>query len=104
MALSSLQEPDLKQKLALAHVNTAQAAPILIASVPAEALAQRPDVFNAAREVAAASDEIGSAEAERYPRLGLSGSVGRSRVRSGGTRGDFTTWSIGSLSLHHYPR
>ena len=99
VALSSLQEPDLKQKLALAQVNTARAAPILIASMPAEALAQRPDVFNAAREVAAASDEIGSAEAERYPRLGLSGSVGRSQVRSGGARGDFTTWSIGPLSL-----
>ena len=99
VALSSLQEPDLKQKLALAQVNRAQAAPILIASVPAEALAQRPDVFNAAREVAAASDEIGGAEAERYPRLALSGSVGRSRARSGGVSSDFTTWSIGPLSL-----
>jgi outer membrane protein, multidrug efflux system len=99
VALSGLQEPDLKQKLALAQVNRAQAAPILIASVPAQALAQRPDVFNAAREVAAASSEIGSAEAERYPRLGLSGSVGRSRVSSGGVNSDFTSWSIGPLSL-----
>jgi outer membrane protein, multidrug efflux system len=99
VALSSLPEPDLKQKLALAQVKRAQAAPIFIASVPAEALAQRPDVFSAAREVAAASDEIGTAEAERYPRLGLSGSVGRSQVRSGGVSSDFTTWSIGPLSL-----
>ncbi len=99
VALSSLQELDLKKKLTLAQVNAAQAAPILIANVPVEALAQRPDVFNAAREVAAASDEIGSADAERYPRLGLSGSIGRSQVRSGGVRGDFTTWSIGPLSL-----
>jgi outer membrane protein, multidrug efflux system len=99
VALSGLQEPDLKQKLALAQVNRAQAAPILIASVPAQALAQRPDVFNAAREVAAASGEIGSLEAERYPRLGLSGSVGRSRVSSGGISSDFTSWSIGPLSL-----
>jgi len=99
VALSSLEEPDLKQKLALAQVMSEQEAPIFIASVPAEALAQRPDVFDAAREVAAASDEIGSLDAERYPRLGLSGSVGRSQVRSGGVSSDFTTWSIGPLSL-----
>ena len=99
VALSSLQEPDLKQKLALSQVIPVQVAPIFIASVPAETLAQRPDVFNAAREVAAASDEIGSAEADRYPRLGLAGSVGRSQVRSGGVSSDFTTWAIGPLSL-----
>ena len=99
VALSGLQEPDLKQQLALAQGIPAQAAPISIANVPAEALAQRPDVFSAARDVAAASDEIGSAQAERYPRLGLNGSVGRSQVRSGGVSSDFTTWSIGPLSL-----
>ena len=99
VALSSLQEPDLRSKLATAPVIRAQAASILIASVPADALLQRPDVFNAAREVAAASDEIGSAQAERYPRLGLSGSIGTSRVRSGGVSTDFNTWSIGPLSL-----
>ena len=99
VALSSLPEPDLKQKLALAPAVLAQAASIFIAIVPADALLQRPDIFNAAREVAAASDEIGSAQAERYPRLGLSGSIGTSRVRSGGVSSDYNTWSIGPLSL-----
>ena len=99
VAISALPEPDLKQKLALAPVILAQAAPILIADVPADALAQRPDIFAAAREVAAASDDIGIAQAERYPRLGLSGSIGTSRVRSGGVSSDFNTWSIGPLSL-----
>ena len=99
VAFSALPEPDLKKKLALAQVVRAQEAPILIATVPADALAQRPDIFNAAREVAAASEEIGSAQAERYPRLGLSGSIGTSRVRSGGVSTDFNTWSIGPLSL-----
>ena len=99
VALSALPEPDLKQKLALAPEIRAQAAPILIATVPADALAQRPDIFAAAREVAAASDDIGSAQAARYPRLALSGSIGTSRVRSGGVSSDFNTWSIGPLSL-----
>jgi multidrug efflux system outer membrane protein len=47
-------------------------APVI--SVPAEVLAQRPDIFNAAREVDAARLEVGSARAQRFPRLSLSGS------------------------------
>jgi outer membrane protein, multidrug efflux system len=99
VALSGLEEPFLRQKLSFAQSNRARVAPISIASVPADALAQRPDLFNEAREVAAASYEIGSAEAARYPRLALSGSIGGSRVRSAGGSSDFTTWSIGPLSL-----
>ncbi len=100
VALSALEEPLLRQKLALAQQTRARVAPILIASVPADALAQRPDVFNAAREVAAASFEIGSAQADRYPRLSLSGTVGSTRVRTAGVSSDFTTWSIGPLALN----
>jgi outer membrane protein, multidrug efflux system len=99
VALSGLEEPFLKQKLAVAQAIRARVAPILIAFVPADALAQRPDVFNAAREVAAASYEIGSAEAQRYPRLSLTGSIGTSVVRSAGVSNDFNTWSIGPLAL-----
>ena len=76
VALSGLAEPDLRQKLAPAQVERAQAAIVSIASVPADVLAQRPDVFSAGREVAAASADVGSAQAARYPRLGLSGSIG----------------------------
>jgi outer membrane protein, multidrug efflux system len=99
VALSGLSEPFLKQKLVAAQAGRAQAAPITIASVPAQMLAQRPDVFSAAREVAAASDEIGSAEAERYPRLTLSGSVAVARGQSSGVSAGFDTWSIGPLAV-----
>jgi outer membrane protein, multidrug efflux system len=99
VALSSLEEPVLRQKLAVAGVFNASSALISIADVPADALAQRPDVFTAAREVAAASYEIGSAEAARYPRLALSGSIGSTRVRNAGVSTDFNTWSIGPLAL-----
>ena len=99
VALSGLNEPDLKKKLAATQSGRAQAAPITIATVPAQMLAQRPDVFSAAREVAAASDEIGSVDAERYPRLTLSGSVGAARGRSGGVSASFETWAIGPLAL-----
>ncbi|MFI5443803.1 efflux transporter outer membrane subunit [Polaromonas sp. UC242_47] len=99
VALTALPEPDLRSKLALATVGIAQTATISIASVPAHALAQRPDVFNAQREVAAASAEVGNAEAARYPSLRLSGAVTANTFRSDGLRADFNTWSIGPLAL-----
>ena len=99
VALTGLTEPDIRQKLASAPVPPAHAATIFIASLPADTLAQRPDVFNAEREVAAASADIGSAQAERYPRLSLSGSIGNTRVRTGGVGSSLDTWSIGPLAL-----
>ncbi|MDO9359082.1 MAG: efflux transporter outer membrane subunit [Polaromonas sp.] len=99
VALTGLSEPDLRSKLASAPVGPGQAATISIASVPAQALAQRPDVFAAERDVAAASADVGSAQAQRYPRLTLSGSVAANRFRSGGVSTDFNTWSIGPLAV-----
>ena len=99
LALTGLEEPDLRQKLALVHMERAQAAIISIALAPAEALAQRPDVFGAGREVAAASADLGSAQAARYPRLALSGNIGIARIQAGGGSLNLDTWSIGPLSL-----
>lgn len=99
VALSGLPELELKQKVALAPYPRAQAAIFSIASVPADALAQRPDVFSAARDVAAASADVGSADAQRYPRLSLGGSIGASNFRSSGLSANLTTWSIGPLAL-----
>jgi outer membrane protein, multidrug efflux system len=99
VALTGLPEPEIRSKLALAQEGRAQAAMISIANVPADALAQRPDVFSAEREVAAASADIGSAQAQRYPRLSLSGAIGRSGIHSGGESTSLNTWTIGPLAL-----
>ncbi len=99
VALTGLAEPDLRQKLAFPYIQPDNFAIISIASVPAEALAQRPDIFSAGRDVAAASADLGSAEAARYPRLGLSGNIGAARIYAGGGSANLDTWSIGPLSL-----
>jgi NodT family efflux transporter outer membrane factor (OMF) lipoprotein len=44
--------------------------------VPAETLRQRPDIRRAERELAAATAQVGQAEAARYPNLSLSGTLG----------------------------
>ena len=99
VALTALAEGDLRQKLAEAPAGIGLRAPITIANMPASVLAQRPDLYQAEREVAAASAEVGSAEAQRFPRLGLNGSITAARFRANGVTDDLTLWSIGPLSL-----
>jgi len=125
-ALTAISEPQLRQKLAVAPAAApsagspasggtgsrtsaaggvvagyaAYAAPsIAIAELPARTLSQRPDVFTAEREVAAASADVGNAQAQRYPRLSLSGSVGVANFRTGGENTRTDTWTIGPLAI-----
>jgi outer membrane protein TolC len=67
--------------------------------VPAELLTQRPDVFQAERAVAAASADVGSTLADRFPRLSLTGQVNAGFVHAAGTTTDVQTWSVGPLAL-----
>ncbi|MDB5959175.1 MAG: transporter [Massilia sp.] len=97
VALTALPEGQLRERVA---GSTAVAAnPIEISALPAQVLAQRPDVFNAERLVAAASYDVGSAQAERYPRLTLQGNVGVANFRSGGENTKVDAWTIGPLAL-----
>ena len=99
VALSALPEPQLRQKLAVAWTEPSKPAVLTVASVPAQVLVQRPDVYQAEREVAAASAEVGSARAQRFPRLSLFGSIAAGNVRTGGVSTDLQTWSIGPLAV-----
>jgi NodT family efflux transporter outer membrane factor (OMF) lipoprotein len=98
-ALTGWDEPALRQKLAQSPVAPPQQGMTEISSVPAEVLSQRPDVFNAARQLNAASFEVGSARAQRYPRLTISGSIAANRSNSRGFTQRFTTWSVGPVAL-----
>ena len=99
VAMTAWAEPELRQKLALAAPASLQQGIADISSVPAEVLGQRPDVYNAARELTAASFEVGSARAQRYPRLSIGGSVARNRISSRAFTRSFDTWSLGPISL-----
>jgi len=71
-----------------------------MASAPAQALAQRPDLLNAERELVAASAEVSQAQAARLPRIALNGSINSSRFESsafGNQSG--TLWSIGPVTV-----
>ncbi|QYF91799.1 efflux transporter outer membrane subunit [Massilia sp. PAMC28688] len=97
VALSGMAEPALRTRLAATAVVPAR--PVAITTVPAQLLAQRPDVFAAEQEVAAASADVGSALAQRYPRLSLAGAIGVGNFRTGGENIQTDTWTIGPVAL-----
>ncbi len=99
VALTGLAEPALRSQLAAGSAQLPKPAQIVITSVPAEALAQRPDLFSAAREVLAASADLSQSQAQRYPRIVLNGSIGAARFSSGATTLDGTIWSLGPVSV-----
>ena len=108
VALTTFTEPEIRSKMtsntgsAVVFIASTAINNIAISAIPklpAQLLTQRPDVFAAQQEVAAASGDVGSAQAAKYPRLGLSGSLGLQSIRSGGVGVNGATWSIGPVSL-----
>ncbi len=99
VALTALAEPTLRQRLQAS--GQADAEPVMpgVATLPAQVLSQRPDLYNAEREVAAASADLGAAQAQRYPRLMLNGQIGTLNYSTQGGTTDLSTWSIGPIVL-----
>jgi len=104
VALTGLDEARLRSQVApqdaAASPGQAASAAFSVASIPADALRQRPDVWAAEREVLAARAETGSAEAARWPSLSLGGSISRMQLRSQGMSGGLGVWSFGPLALN----
>lgn len=64
--------------------------------LPADLLTTRPDVASAERKLAQATAKIGAAEADRYPAVSLTGSVGTSALRVGDlAKYSSMSWSVG---------
>ena len=94
VALSALPEAQVRGLVRAG--SAAQEAPALaLASLPAQTIAQRPDVFAAERDVFKAA----GAQAQRWPRLTINGSIGPAQFGIGGVDKNLTTWSLGPVSL-----
>jgi NodT family efflux transporter outer membrane factor (OMF) lipoprotein len=95
--LTGSDEAQLRALLVMGDGHLPQPAMLAVESVPAQVLRQRPDLASLERQVAAASADIGVAQADLYPSLSLSGSISVSASNS--TR-PATGWSLGpSLSI-----
>jgi outer membrane protein, multidrug efflux system len=108
VALSGLPEAGLREKLkqskAASNKMAAQTALFSIANsvtqLPAQLLAQRPDIAAAQLDVTAAAMDIRSFDARRYPSLSLNGSIGAGSTRQMGMTADGITWGIGPIALN----
>jgi outer membrane protein, multidrug efflux system len=103
VALSGKAEPELRQRL---QTNTAPAPDLNslghlfgISALPAQVLAQRPDLRAAERDVIATSLDLRSSEADRLPRVSLAGNIGAARVSSGGFTSSGPVWSLGPIAI-----
>lgn len=95
--LTGVDNATLQPLLAERTATLPQPGRFVVDSVPAALLAQRPDMASLERELAAASAEIGAAEADRYPSISFSGSITRS---NNSLSSILTTWAVGpSVSL-----
>jgi outer membrane protein, multidrug efflux system len=105
VALTAIPEHELLEKLAINSGVMPLPKDIEVTEIPAHLLTQRPDVLNAERNVAAASFEIATNEAQRYPRLSLAGNIALSydsfsrTFSKNRTALDGLTWSIGPLAV-----
>ncbi len=99
VALTALPEPELRTQLQPRKASLPQPAQLGVAAVPAQVLAQRPDLAAAERELTAALADVSQARAQRYPRIALAGSIGPSRFETGGGSTSGTLWSIGPVSV-----
>jgi multidrug efflux system outer membrane protein len=82
VALTGNAEPVLRSRLA-AGGELPQPRGFVVDTVPAMLLARRPDVAAAEAEMRGAAAEINAAQAARYPRLTLDGSIGVLRLDGG---------------------
>lgn len=97
VALSGLGESQLRDKLALASPPLPQPALISTQQIPAQALAQRPDIASAERDLLASVYEVDVAQAARLPKLNLLGSIGGTALSLGGQDSSASSWSFGPM-------
>ncbi|MFN3630337.1 MAG: TolC family protein, partial [Casimicrobiaceae bacterium] len=100
VALSGLEARDLRARVAATLGASPEAllprvAALAPPALPSALLRQRPDLAVLELELAALAAEVGVAEADRYPKVTLTGSVGYSVTRALGVTGEGATWAFG---------
>ncbi len=94
-ALTTLAEPEIRDGLENGAGRLPQPKAFRVEAVPAKWLEQRPDLAALERQVLAASADVGAAQADRYPRVSLSGTISRVSAAAPGGTVSGSSWSVG---------
>jgi multidrug efflux system outer membrane protein len=99
VALTGVSEEPLRQRLQARSGQLPEPVGLMVGEVPAQVLQQRPDVFAAERQLEAAAADLSEAQAARWPRISLGGSLGRLQVATQGLTQTGTVWSLGPVQI-----
>jgi NodT family efflux transporter outer membrane factor (OMF) lipoprotein len=99
VALTGLAPDALRSQLAPRSARLPQPAQLAVVAVPAQALAQRPDLVSSARALEAAAADVDDRRAAERPRVALNGSLGLGMLRTAGKASNGSIWSIGPLEV-----
>jgi NodT family efflux transporter outer membrane factor (OMF) lipoprotein len=99
VALTGLDETQLRKQLAPRQAQLPVPAGLAVQSVPAVALKQRPDLIAAERQIVAAAEDTTQSQAERYPSIGIAGSVGPAWLRINNVTTTGNLWTIGPVQV-----
>jgi NodT family efflux transporter outer membrane factor (OMF) lipoprotein len=95
VALTGMTESGLREQLKNRTAKLPRPEVIAISAIPAQILAQRPDVAAAERELASANADIGARIAERFPRIMLLGNIGPLNFSTTDLGMTTSSWSFG---------
>jgi NodT family efflux transporter outer membrane factor (OMF) lipoprotein len=101
VALTHLDEPVLREKLQTQTFNPHAIKNLFsLNEIPANIIAQRPDVYAAEADLISAAADIQSTYASSLPKVSLNGSIGWMWLSgSGFGTSDGKTWSLGPISI-----
>ena len=99
VALTALDETQLRQPAGPAPGPAARAGRHCRAERAGSALMQRPDLAVAERQIVAAAEDTAQSQALRYPRVAIAGSVGPAWLRIDSVSTTGTLWTIGPVQV-----
>lgn len=97
--LTGQADATLRAALLSTRARLPEPAALGVPQAPAQALARRPDVFEAERAVVAAAGDVLDAQALERPQISLSGQIGPSVLRAGGETRSGPIWTLGPLQV-----
>lgn len=100
VALTDMPEPILREKIISQNfITTDMQNKYVIDAIPAQVLAQRPDIASAEAELIAAAADVQRKQSANLPKISLNGSIGWMWLSGVGFSGNGKVWSLGPLSV-----